>query len=443
MSTSPSPESVRSVASAAAPGTPEAAARAPAPNAWRFARLTTAPHRLGFFGAAFMLALTALWWLLALVARDAGLALPWAVPPAVAHGLTFALAFMPLFMIGFLFTAGPRWLGLADATAGPLVRPVITMIAGWLVALVGYHASAQLAALGIAIVAAGWLVIQYRFWGFVRASVAKDQRHPRIVAVAMAIGALAMICAAIAIALGRFDHARAAIQFAIWGFLAPVFTTVSHRMIPFFSASAVPTLDSWRPYWLLNVMLATLAVSAAGAVGEVLWWPLPNAERVVLLAVQGPAALLMLWLAWRWGMVQSLRIRLLAMLHGGFVWFGLALALAACSQARMLWLGPEGSLGLAPLHALTMGYLSCTLIAMITRVAAGHSGRPLAADNIAWTLYLIVQAAVLLRVAAALWLAGATVLTLLAIVAWTAGCGGWALRYGNWLGRPRTDGRPG
>ena len=44
-----------------------------------------------------------------------------------------------------------------------------------------------------------------------------------------------------------------------------------------------------------------------------------------------------------------------------------------------------------------MGYLGCTLIAMITRVASGHSGRPLAADNLAWTLYWGVQAATLLR----------------------------------------------
>jgi uncharacterized protein involved in response to NO len=29
------------------------------------------------------------------------------------------------------------------------------------------------------------------------------------------------------------------------------------------------------------------------------------------------------------------------------------------------------------------------------------------------------------------------------VAAWALGCIGWALRYGNWLGRPRADGRPG
>ena len=97
----------------------------------------------------------------------------------------------------------------------------------------------------------------------------------------------------------------------------------------------------------------------------------------------------------------------------------------------------------SPLHALTMGYLGCTLVAMITRVAAGHSGRPLAVDGLAWALYLLLQAAVLARVAAALWPAAATALTLAAIAAWAVACSTWALRYGGWMGRPRVDGRPG
>ena len=49
----------------------------------------------------------------------------------------------------------------------------------------------------------------------------------------------------------------------------------------------------------------------------------------------------------------------------------------------------------------------------------------------------------LLRVVGALWPAGATPLTVLAVLAWTTAMGGWALRYGNWFVRPRVDGRPG
>lgn len=415
----------------------------PVSTRWRLQRLITAPHRLGFFAATVLMVATAAWWALALWSRVAQLPLAGAVPATVAHGLVFALGFMPLYIIGFLFTAGPRWLALPDEPAARLLRPVLALCTGWLLAMVGFHVASALAALGVALAAAGWIAVVRRFRHLVHSSRVPDRTHPRVIAFVLAVGAFAMLAAAVGLVLESTPLVRAATQLAIWGFLAPTFATVSHRMIPFFTASALPSLDVWRPYWLLQAMLGALAASAAGAIAETLWWPLPTAARAVLLAVQAPAALLMLWLAWRWGAVQSLRIRMLAMLHGGFVWFGVALALAAASHTRVLLLGPEAGLGLAPLHALTMGYLGCTLVAMISRVATGHSGRALTADGLTWGLYLVVQFAALVRVCAAMWPAAAPTLTPIAVTAWAAGCGAWALRYGRWLGRPRADGGPG
>jgi uncharacterized protein involved in response to NO len=427
---------------AAAPA-PPSRAEAPQDRRWRAARLLSAPHRLGFFAAALLMAATALWWLAAIAARAAEAVLPWAVPPAAAHGLALSLAFMPLFMVGFLFTAGPRWLGLPEVPARTLLRPVLAMAGGWALALPGFHIAAPLAALGLASVTAGWLAVLDRFARLIAASPVPDRLHARGVLTAGVVGALAMGTGALGIGLERWDLARAAALLAVWGFLAPTFTIVSHRMLPFFTASALPGLDVWKPNWLLGAMAAALAVPALGEVAAVWWWPLPPAVHAALAAVQAPAALLMLWLALRWGLLHSLRVRLLAMLHGGFVWLGVALALAAASHGLAAWRGDGAGFGLAPLHALTVGYLGATLLAMITRVAAGHSGRPLAADNVVWGLYLVLQGAALLRVVVALWPALPMPLTLLAALAWAVTCAGWAWRYGGWLGRPRADGRPG
>jgi uncharacterized protein involved in response to NO len=419
------------------------AAAAPARPVWRFARLLHAPHRLGFFAGAVMLAASGLWWAAALGARQLGIAVPWAVPPPVAHGLVMALAFMPLFMIGFLFTAGPRWLGQPDMPARGLLAPVLVMCAGWGLALPGFHRDAQLAAFGVAVVALGWVFVVVRFARLVRTSRVPDRVHARLVAVAAALGALAVVVAALGLARDDAAIVRAATLGALWGFLAPVFATVSHRMIPFFTASAMPALDAWRPFWLLGTMLAALWFTAVGEVAQALAWPLPPAAHALLAAVQAPAAALLLWLALRWGLVQSLAIRLLAMLHAGFLWLGVAMALAAASHIRTALFGEAASLGLAPLHALAMGYLGATLVAMATRVVAGHSGRPLAADNIAWAIYWVLQAAVVLRLAAALRPGLPGEVLMLAVLAWAAACAGWAWRYGRWLGRPRIDGRAG
>jgi uncharacterized protein involved in response to NO len=420
------------------PGQAEAAT---GPARWRFARLLSAPHRLGFFSAALMLAISALWWATVLVARQAGWPLPWSVPPAVAHGLLMAMGFMPLFIVGFLFTAGPRWLGLPDVPAPSLRAPVVAMLVGWALALAGFHVHALLAGIGVAGVALGWTALVLRFAGLWRRSRVPDKLHAAAIAVAGGVGALALWGAALALALGQPTGVRVATQLALWGAMAPTFAVVSHRMIPFFTTSALPLLDAWRPNWLLWAMLGSLGVLCAGAMADLLWWPLPSAWRWAQVAVEAPAALLMAWLAVRWGLVQSLKIRLLAMLHAGFAWLGIALGLSALSHG-LLALGADG-LGLAPTHALAMGYLGATLIAMITRVAAGHSGRPLAADNLAWALYWGVQTAALLRVTAALWPAAAPLLQLLAVLAWATAATGWAWRYGGWLGRPRSDGRPG
>lgn len=236
---------------------------------------------------------------------------------------------------------------------------------------------------------------------------------------------------------------RAAAQLALWGFLAPTFTVVSHRMLPFFSADGLPWLQAWQPNGLLAVMLLALGGTAAGAVAQAWFGSLPLPVHAALLALQALAAALVLWLAMRWALLHSLRPRLLAMLHAGFVWLGLSLGLAAVSHARVLWLDEQAALGLAPLHALTMGFLGGTLIAMVTRVTASHSGRPAAVDGVAWGLYLVLQVAAVLRVGAALWPAADLPLTLAGVLAWAAACTAWALRYGSWLGRPRVDGRPG
>jgi len=410
---------------------------------WRIAHLGSAPHRLGFAAGAAMLAMSALWWAFGLAARQRGLAVPWAVAPSAAHGLVMALGFMPFFIIGFAFTAGPRWLGLPEVAAARLRTPVLLMLAGWVFALAGFHWAAPLAAAGVAAVALGWSTVVHRFIGLLRTSQAPDKLHPTLLASTSAFGALSLWAAAAALAFGDDTALRAATQCALWGFLAPLFVTVSHRMLPFFTASALPQLEAWRPNALLWSMLAVLVVELPFAIAELWWWPLPPAARVAQAAVELPAALLLLWLALRWGLVQSLKIRLLAMLHAGFLWLGLALALGAASHALMAWRGPDHSLGLAPLHALTMGFLGSTLLAMATRVTAGHSGRPLAADDLAWALFWTLQTAVLLRLAGALWPAAAIPLLLAGAAAWAVAMVGWSLRYGRWLGRPRADGRPG
>ena len=87
--------------------------------------------------------------------------------------------------------------------------------------------------------------------------------------------------------------------------------------------------------WLLWVMVTVLWLEAVFSAAELWSGPFSAAMRWGQVAVELPASLLLLWLAIRWGLVQSLKIRLIAMLHGGFAWLGISFALNALSHTLM------------------------------------------------------------------------------------------------------------
>jgi uncharacterized protein involved in response to NO len=214
-------------------------------------------------------------------------------------------------------------------------------------------------------------------------------------------------------------------------------------MIPFFTSNVLPLIEVWRPFWVLWLMVGVAAFEVVA-----LWvdfaapgpraWP---AWTVLVIVVEAAAGGVLLRLAVVWGLVQSLKIRLLAMLHVGFVWFGVALLYSALSQA--LWLATgRPLLGLGALHALAMGFLGSTMLAMVTRVSCGHSGRALVADDLVWRLFWALQAVVVVRLLAAMQGVPLAV-TVLAALGWAVVMTVWALRYARWYGTPRIDGQPG
>lgn len=411
------------------------------PSPWRFATLMAAPHRLSFFTAACVMSGAAAWWWVEMLARS-GLwpSLATAVPATFVHAVVMSLGFMPLFFTGFLFTAGPKWLQMGEVPARAIAPGVLTMGAGWLGLLCGSHLNPLLASAGVLAAALGWAMLSWRFIGLVRRSPARDRLHAKLIAAACSLGVVAMLSASVGVALGEYRVIHLAALLGLWWFIVPVYVTVAHRMIPFFTASALPVLDAWRPNWLLWTLLGLVALQGCWVAGEALGWqgPLVTALRVAASSASGA---LVMGLAVRWGLVQSLRIRLLAMLHIGFVWLGLAFCLDAVAT---IWGAVGGvQLDLFPLHALTMGFLGSVLIAMVTRVSCGHSGRTLTADNIAWGLFWGLQLTVLLRLAAVWWPSSYHSLLMAAATMWLVVMGAWSLRYGRWYGQPRVDGRSG
>src|SRR4029078_612673 len=89
---------------------------------------------------------------------------------------------------------------------------------------------------------------------------------------------------------------------------------------------------------------------------------------------------------------------LLRVLFAGYAWLPIAMALFAVQSAGFAATGGF-VLGRAPAHALFIGFFGSLLVAMVTRVTQGHSGRPLALGFIPWLTFCALQCVSRIRIA--------------------------------------------
>jgi uncharacterized protein involved in response to NO len=193
-------------------------------------------------------------------------------------------------------------------------------------------------------------------------------------------------------------------------------------------------IPSFTRNWLARRGVATFPVvhdlvdrAALGALhaGLVGWAIVPTSQPLGALLVL--AAALNLWRLARWRGGATLREPLLAILHLGYLWVVVGVALLGA--ATLTNVVPEA----AAIHALTAGAIGTMVIAVMTRVTRGHTGRPLEADRITALIYLVLTAAAASRVAAAF--AGGSSMILLEVSAalWVAGFALFAASYGPML----------
>lgn len=403
--------------------------RAPTP---RGRPLFAAPHRAMFLSGAAMLLLGFGLWMLALMARVGWVAdLPWHQPPGWMHALWVLGCVFPFFVFGFLLTAMPRWQGAGDLPRSAWLWPWRLLALGWLGVLVGAFVPG-VALAGLVSVAAGWAGVTRVLWRVVRHPSA-DRRHALLTTSAVTAGGLGMVVWFVGLAGGGAGWVRAAVAIGVWWCLVPVFVTVCHRMLPFFTSGVVKDYVVVRPQWALVLLNAGSVAHGVGAMlegGRAMW------------LCDAPVGIVALYLSWRWWARGVLRVPLLGMLHLGFIWLGVAFLLSAVQSAAAVagW----SIMGLVPMHVLGIGFFGSMLLAMVSRVTLGHSGRPLQADWLTWGLFLGLQPVVLLRVAADLldwpWAGYAMVA---AVTAWWWLFVAWGWRYMPMYWRERVDGKAG
>ncbi|TCO82437.1 uncharacterized protein involved in response to NO [Plasticicumulans lactativorans] len=399
----------------------------------RWTVFSAAPHRLMFCAGSVQVVLALLYWSVELGTRQAGGGtLPTALAATWAHALLMLYGVFPFFIFGFLMTTYPRWMNGRELGRRAYVPAWAALVAGQALVWGGLLALGRPALLaGLVAMLAGWAWAVAQLYRVYRSTPAGDKRHETVLNGALALGWLGLAGFAAWLAAGWPFGLAFALQAGLWGFLLPVFFTVCHRMIPFFSACVLADYQVVKPAWSLPLWCAgSLLHGALELAGAPQWTWL----------VDLPLAATALWHSAAWGLLRAQRIRLLGVLHLAFAWMGVGLALYGVQSLALLG-GGHAPLGRGPLHALAIGFFAAMVVGMASRVTLGHSGRPLVADTYTWACFLGVNAAALLRVAGdALALPA---LTLLAALVALAAFAAWALRFAPIYLRPRADGRPG
>lgn len=399
---------------------------------------TAAPHRVMFFGGALQSVAVMLWLFAEMAARYgvAGQPMDWPVAPNAVHGCLMIYGLFPFFIFGFLMTTYPRWMNCREIPARRYVPAFVLLMLGSAGFYAGLPVGRNALMAAVLVMLAGWGVALYALLRVLLEARHQDKRHPQIIFIALSMGWCGL--AAYLAWLWSDDAAwlHLAMQAGLWLFLLPVFASVAHRMIPFFTSTALPQHPVARPYWAWWTMLAASTIHCLLRLADAAAW---------LWLCDVPLAVAALCLTYAWGLRRSLGIPILGVLHVGFAWLGIAMLLFAVQSLALFVSGGTAFIwGLAPLHALTVGCFATLLIGMGTRVTLGHSGLPIRVDILVKLMFAGVQLAALLRVLADMLPVQAMHwLYLSAAAVWLACFVSWMSRYLPFYLRPRVDGKAG
>ncbi len=397
----------------------------------------TAPHRVMFLTGTVQALAVMAFWSLQTGGHYAGL---WAVPawplltqlPAsLLHAVLVSCGMFPAFIFGFILTAGPRWQGAGDLPQREYVLAFLLFASGWLLVWAALLLP-QLLLAGTVLALAGWVAVALTVTRIAMFR-ATEREHIVYVALACWLGATGLGAFLVFAAGGAMVWARLAIALAVWGFLFPVFLTVAHRMLPFFTSTAARGYVVQRPAWALRVLLGASVAHGSLTMLEQTRW---------LWLIDLPAMLAAGSLSWLWWSRPVIGQPMLLVLHVAFAWVTAAFALF--SLQSLCWQAMPGLLGQAPLHALTIGFFASMLLGMASRVTLGHSGQAVSVTAEMWAAFRLMQGAALLRVVGELpALPGAHVVVWLSSLLWLIAFAIWAWRYAPAFWRPRADGRAG
>ena len=336
------------------------------------------------FAGLYAVAAMAAWlfWLTVRGAGAAGAARSFSAAPQVWHGHEMIFGYAVAALAGFMLTAVPNWTGTRPVTG----RPLAMLAAVWLAGRLAVWFSAFVPAVLVA-------AVDLAFLPLFAAVVARSLMLKPLPRNLIFLGVLALLFAAnLAVHL---EWIGAADNGASWGLrlgivtLALMVAIVGGRIVPAFTRNAL--MRAGESERLPRSPGAIEAVSLIGAAAVTLCYLATAPDRVTgtIAAIAALAHLARLAL---WRSRATLGEPILWSLHLAYLW--LPIGYGTIAAARLFDAFPEAF----ALHALGIGAVGGMTLAVMTRAALGHTGRPLAVTRPIALSYALVAVAALVRV---------------------------------------------
>ena len=390
--------------------------------ALRRARMAAAPpflrggFRPFFFGGSAWAVVALILWLTTLAG---GMTLPTHFEPLAWHRHEMLFGFVGAIVAGFLLTAIPNWTGRLPI-AGP---PLAALFALWAAARIAILFSDVTGAAVAAAVDTGFYLVLAALAA--REVISARNRNFPIVGMVFLLGLTAALDHASM--AGLIDDADLGVRGAI-ALVVMMISLVGGRIVPSFTRNWLQKQGQKRslPTQPNRIDLLVLAVSAVALISWIAS-PFSSLAGGLLLAA---AAAQMARLA-RWSGLRAVRDPLVFILHVGYAWIPVGLALLGSSV-----LGADVPRS-AAIHALTGGAMGTMILAVMTRATLGHTGRELRANAQTVFLYVLVSVGAGLRVGAPLGLVDYRIGMEASAVAWIGAFVIFLGVYGPILFRPR------
>jgi uncharacterized protein involved in response to NO len=357
--------------------------------------------------------------------RTSGAMPLYSLPPQLWHGHEMLFGFVGAAMAGFLLTAVPSWTG----SRGFAGLPLILLTAVWLLGRVAFAVAAHLSVMTLAVFELGFLPVLA-----VMIAPPLVRSRNRNMALLLVLAALWFLDATFlcALALRRLDLASNALLLGIDVVLVLI-TVIGGRIVPTFTANALRQrgMDvSIKQHTAIEVL--TIGSMIGVVVVDVLR---PGTLWAGLIA--GIAALLHGARLAGWQGRRFWRKPIVWVLHLSYAWLPIGLALKAAFFAGGYDWGSQW------LHALTIGATASMIVAVITRAALGHTGRPLTVTASVAVAYVLLSIATLARVLAGSFEIDREWMVRASALLWIVAFATVLMTYAPILLKPRADGKPG